>query len=195
MKNESTIVCNLFGGPGLGKSTMAAGVFSNLKRFGVSCELVTEVAKRYTWSDRKQCLLCQPKVFGKQLDLIEMLIDKVDIIVVDSPILLSVIYNKEYPESFNQAVKDIFRKFNNVNVLLKREKPYVQLGRNQTEEEARKIDKHIEFLLETEAAISKRETLTTTSNTNGINWLTNKLVSMLNEQNIHGYDNHGYYSE
>ena len=40
-----TLVINLIGGPGCGKSTIAAELFSRLKKMGVTCELVTEYIK------------------------------------------------------------------------------------------------------------------------------------------------------
>ena len=36
--NKDTFVINLFGGPGSGKSTMRARIFSELKYLGVNCE-------------------------------------------------------------------------------------------------------------------------------------------------------------
>jgi hypothetical protein len=42
---EKTILVNLYAGPGTGKSTMAANVFSELKWMGVNCELALEFAK------------------------------------------------------------------------------------------------------------------------------------------------------
>jgi adenylate kinase family enzyme len=38
-------VINLFGGPGCGKSTLAARIFSILKLKDISCELINEYAK------------------------------------------------------------------------------------------------------------------------------------------------------
>lgn len=43
MKN--TIIVNLFAGPGAGKSTGAAYIFSKLKLAGIDCEYVSEFAK------------------------------------------------------------------------------------------------------------------------------------------------------
>ena len=40
MKN--TLIVNLFGGPGTGKSTLMARIFSELKVQGYDCEMVTE---------------------------------------------------------------------------------------------------------------------------------------------------------
>lgn len=46
MKN--TLVVNLLGGPGCGKSTGAAYIFSQLKMRNIDAELVTEFAKDKT---------------------------------------------------------------------------------------------------------------------------------------------------
>ena len=53
LRNENnmhkTIVVNIFGGPSAGKSTTSAGIFYELKRQGIRCELVTEYAKSKVW--------------------------------------------------------------------------------------------------------------------------------------------------
>lgn len=143
-----TKIINLFGGPGCGKSTTAAKAFSMLKEKNVNCELVTEFAKQLTWSERFNELACQPYVFGKQLKNLSVLIDKVDVIITDSPILLSVIYTTDkWPKSFKQSVVEIFKNFDNINYKLTREKDYNPKGRNQSLEEAIEIDKEIFYML------------------------------------------------
>ena len=57
-----TILCNIYGGPGSGKSTSAAGVFSLLKTHGVNAELVTEFAKDLVWEGRDVTLDNQPYI-------------------------------------------------------------------------------------------------------------------------------------
>lgn len=47
------IVVNLFGAPGVGKSTGAARIFSNLKMAGINAELITEFAKDKVWEENK----------------------------------------------------------------------------------------------------------------------------------------------
>lgn len=145
-----TKIVNVFSGPGSGKSTLAAGVFQQLKTRGVNCELVVEFAKLLTWSKRYGELSCQPYVFGKQLKNMQVLLGEVDIIVTDSPILLSCIYSNDWPDSFNRAVVDIFKSFDNLNFFIKRSKPYNPKGRNQTEEESKAIDEQILRLLDSE---------------------------------------------
>lgn len=143
-----TAIINLFGGPGVGKSTVAPGLFSLMKKNGISCELVHETAKFLTWEERKIALACQPYIFGKQLLQIERLVGKVDFIVTDSPLLLSSHYSsKYYPDSWVGAVIDICNRFDNINFVIRREVPYVEAGRNQNEEEAIRIDDDIVSML------------------------------------------------
>lgn len=145
-------VINLFGGPGIGKSTTAAEIFSLLKKAGVNAEYVHEEAKEFTWEKRMKTLECQPYVFGKQYRNLWRLQDQVEVAVTDSPLLLSLVYTDldRYPGAyhiFRQYVLDLFETFNNWNVVLRREKKYNPSGRNQTEDEAKKIDGEIQKVL------------------------------------------------
>lgn len=148
MMDRDTRVVNLFAGPGAGKSTTAAGVFSLLKLHGVSCELVTEYAKDLTWGEDRASLRCQPHVFGEQLRRMERLRGKVDIIVTDSPLLLSIVYWSFRESYIDELVNNAFNSFTNINFKIERVKPFVQAGRNHSEEEARNLDQEIEDLLE-----------------------------------------------
>lgn len=147
MKNP--IVINLFGGPGSGKSTGAAYIFAMLKMSGVNAELVTEFAKDKTWEHNMKALSDQTYIFGKQCYRINRCIDQVDVVVTDSPIALSVIYNNglRLGASFNNMVLETFNSYNNWNYLLARTKPYNPIGRNQTEAESDNIGKDIEKML------------------------------------------------
>ena len=46
---KDTLIVNLYGGPGCGKSTGAAYLFSKLKMAGVDAEYVPEFAKDKVW--------------------------------------------------------------------------------------------------------------------------------------------------
>jgi hypothetical protein len=138
-------VINLFAGPGAGKSTTAYGLTHFLKVFGVNCEFVHEEAKEFTWEKRYMTLACQPYIFGKQMRNLWRLQDQVDVVVTDSPILLSLAYaTSEWPDSFKTYVVDQFNEFNNINYFLRRNnKPYLPVGRSQTAEEAGQLDQKI----------------------------------------------------
>ncbi len=141
MDTKETLIVNLFAGAGAGKSTLAASVFSLLKWNGVSCELVTEFAKDMVWDEAYKILDNQVYVFGQQLRRLERLIGKIDVVVTDSPLLLSIIYNQgKYSQTFDALVLDVFNRFRNLNYYVIRQKPYYQTGRVQTEQEAREID-------------------------------------------------------
>lgn len=141
------IVVNLFGGPGAGKSTGAAYVFSKLKMAGVNVELVTEFAKDIVWEETEIPLQNQAYVFGNQSYRISRLAGKVDVAVTDSPILLSCHYGKNEPDVFKEAVLAKFNENENINFIIRRVKPYNQIGRIHTEEESDKISDELVAML------------------------------------------------
>ena len=47
------MIINIFGGPGVGKSTVAADLFVIMKKEGYSVELVTEYAKELTYEKKR----------------------------------------------------------------------------------------------------------------------------------------------
>jgi tRNA uridine 5-carbamoylmethylation protein Kti12 len=141
-------VINLFAGPGAGKSTTAAGLFHEMKCAGYSVELINEYAKDMTWEHRHNVLDDQLYVFTKQHRKQYRLVGQVEWVITDSPLLLCLYYQpKDYPKSFSQLVLDMWNKYENYNFFLKRLKPYVEVGRNQTELEAREIDVDLAKLL------------------------------------------------
>lgn len=146
------LLINLFGGPGAGKSTGAAYIFSQLKMAGVNAELVTEFAKDKVWEGNKEVFKNQAYIFGKQYFKISRCADKVDVIITDSPLLLSIVYNDNQVlgDSFNETVKNVFSSFNSMNCILSREKEYNPVGRNQTESEAKEVDVQVKAMLNQE---------------------------------------------
>jgi hypothetical protein len=136
-----TIVVNLFGGPGVGKSSMCASVFSYLKWKGVDCEMVLEYAKDCVWSNTESLLKNQIFIFGQQHNRIFHLLGKVNVIITDSPLLLSIIYDTKKDRIFRELVLSESQKLNNFNFLLSRRKKFNPNGRIHTEEDAKNIDK------------------------------------------------------
>lgn len=146
-----TLVCNLYGGPGIGKSTFSAGVFYKLKLLGYNVELVREFAKELTWTSNWEALKIQPYVTTEQYYRQASLIGKVDVIVTDSPFLLGLIYRGEgCPPSFDPYIVELYKSFDNLNFVLGRNvevKKYNPKGRTQTLEESVEIDAKVKDLL------------------------------------------------
>lgn len=142
-------VVNLFAGAGAGKSTGAAYIFYKLKTNGINCELVTEFAKDKVWENNSKVFENQAYILGKQSFKISRLIGEVDIVITDSPLLLSVIYNNNpiLGDVFNKTVLNMFNNYDNLNYFINRTKDYNPKGRLQTFEEAKEIDKNVLNLL------------------------------------------------
>lgn len=148
-----TTYINLFGGPGVGKSTAAAELFSRFKKQGKSVELVTEFAKDLVWENRQSTLAIQPYVSMKQFRNLARLKDKVDYVITDSPILKDSVYARRYASDLPQAYHELlfFLHSNlgdSINILLTRDHIYDSEGRYQTEEQAVEIDDELHFMLE-----------------------------------------------
>ena len=142
-----TLVVNLFGGPGIGKSTLAAGLFSELKQREINAELAAEYAKDRVWSRDYHTMDNQIYMFAKQHHRIWRLLGKVNVVVTDSPMLLSIHYGANYSKTFHDLVLEEYNKTNSLNLLLTREKKFVPMGRLQTEEESRQADSSIYKIL------------------------------------------------
>ena len=144
------ILINLYGAPGAGKSTGAAYIYSQLKMNGINAELVTEFAKDKVWEENKEVFKNQAYIFGKQYFRISRCENKVDVIVTDSPLLLSIIYNNSevLGEDFNKVVHNVANSYNSLNYFINRVKEYNPKGRFQTEKESNELSEDIRnFLL------------------------------------------------
>ena len=64
---KKTLIVNLFGGPGTGKSTMMAAIFAELKWQNIMSEMVPEIAKKYVWRDELHLLRDQRAIFEETL--------------------------------------------------------------------------------------------------------------------------------
>ena len=141
----NTIVVNLFGEPSAGKSTAAMDVTARLKRKGINAEYVSEFAKDKVYEQNSEVFKHQEYIFGKQSFKMGRVRDKVQVIVVDSPLILSIIYNQnEYlSEAFEQVVMNTFNSYNNKNYLLVRNHDYEVSGRFQNEHDANEVRKRL----------------------------------------------------
>jgi len=143
------LIVNLFAGPGTGKSSTAAGLFSELKWRGHTAEMALEFAKDKVWERSTAVLDNQIYIFGKQHHRIWRLRDQVEVVVTDSPLLLSLIYGAENTsKQFHELVLHEHDRLRNLNVFLERLKDYDPKGRLQTEEQAKGIDEQVQVMLD-----------------------------------------------
>ena len=175
--NEKLVV-NIYGGPGSGKSTTAAGVFCLLKIHEINCELVTEFAKDLTWEERHKTLNNQFYILAKQYHKMWRLPDDIEVIITDSPIIFASLYSEE--EIIKQMALHYFNNQNNLNFFLKRVKKYNPLGRSQTESEAKQIDLQNKQLLEDEDILYS----IVDGNYTGANIITNTILKKFNKKPI-----------
>jgi tRNA uridine 5-carbamoylmethylation protein Kti12 len=149
---HGTIVVNVLGGPGVGKSTEAALLFGNLKKRGYICEQVLEYAKELVWEKNLELLSDQKHVYLEQKRRLDRLYGVVDVITTDASLLNSIVYAPEsYPESFRKEVLHAFGQYRNFNVYLDPAMTYENIGRLQNKEESDAIGVTVLNLLKQEA--------------------------------------------
>lgn len=142
-------VINLWGPPGQGKSTAAAGLFYKMKVAGYDVELVTEYAKDVVWEGRHNLLRDQLYLLAKQNQRLERLRGQVEWCITDSPILLVLAYTPDnYYNGFEQFTYNVWKSYNNINFLLERSHAYRNRGRIQTEDQAKIIEDRVKQILE-----------------------------------------------
>jgi len=142
-----TKVINLLGGSGCGKTTVAAGLFYEMKRNGVSCEFVQEFVKTWVYQDKVIVHADQKTILEEQYKRESVLYGKVEYIITDSPFILSPIYEKfnyelnETEDGAIQLLKNAKEQgVSHINFLLNRTIPFDHYGRYEDEETAKKID-------------------------------------------------------
>jgi len=136
-----TTVIGLVGGPGSGKSTMAAEIFARMKVARLSVELVTEYVKSWAWAGRTIDKFDTPLIFGKQLSREAALYGRVKYIVTDKPLELSAVYDPWLRGLVEHMIQErALRGVEDRLFFVRRNKPYVSDGRYQTEDEARRVD-------------------------------------------------------
>jgi hypothetical protein len=151
-------IVNLFAGPGGGKSSIAAGLLYELKKRHINCDSPYEFPKLLAWDDNHSAIKDQLYVLANQHRGIVKSFGKVDYIILDSPILLSLVYRSvykgtEYPatlygEYFDKMVLGIHNQYDNLNILLKRtHSGYNEKERYQSLEQSKELDYQIEKVL------------------------------------------------
>ena len=142
---------NLFGGPGSGKSTTAAKLFSELKllrksgKISQNVELVTEVVKPWAYAGQVPVGWDQLHLFSEQLRREELYLrNGVDIVITDSPLLLNYVYSQQAGLPFSADIYNMAclfeQKYPSLNYFMNREGEYVSQGRFQTFTDSKNLD-------------------------------------------------------
>lgn len=126
---------NLFGAPGAGKSSLALLISAYIKmrfpQFTVECP--NEIAKMVYYDEAPKALKCQLYIAGLQQWQIERCEGHVDIVVCDSPVLLSSVYGDDtgqaLPPSFHEICRHYHNKYPTLNYFIKRTHPFEEEGR------------------------------------------------------------------
>jgi thymidylate kinase len=136
-------VVNLVAGPGSGKSTAAAGLFYVMKNHGEKVELVREVPKIHCYRGDLQNLT-QTEMFEEQMELQLDLIGQVEYCISDGPLLTYMAYARAGDGAdYAKMVYSNFNRFENINIYVRRTKEYAPYGREQSEDEARLLDRRL----------------------------------------------------
>jgi len=159
-KLTETKIVNLFCGPGGGKSSIASGITYKLKKKHINCDMPYEFPKALAWDNNHSAIQDQLYVLANQHRGIVKSFGKVDYIVLDSPIILSLVYRNMYKgtsypstlynsEHFDKLVLDIHNQYDSINILLERSDDGVHNDseRYQSLEESKELDKRIEQTL------------------------------------------------
>lgn len=139
-------VINIFGGPGVGKTTQAYLLCGIMKSKSFNVDFIPEYAKKLVYRNSMDILQKdQLYIFGKQIHEYRIRDNSnVEYAICDSPLPLSIAYNRitkseNFPH-FEDFVWHEFNKFDNINIYLRRETIYDPNGRYQSEEEAKSVD-------------------------------------------------------
>lgn len=139
-----TLVVNFFAGSGAGKSALAAHTFALLKWEGINCELVMERAKELVWEKSTHRLGYQMGLFAAQHERISRLIGNVDVVLCDSPLLLTLAYDSSNRELHDLALVE-HHKLTNWNFYVERVDEKYEKHRNNSHGQALERSKLIDF--------------------------------------------------
>ena len=113
---------NFFGGPSVGKSTTAAGVFHEMKKQGYKVEFCSEYAKDLVYSKDYFKLKDQLMILANQSHPWFKLEDQVEYTVNDGPFLLGLVYLQENPHmpsfEFKEFLLKMWYSYNHINIFI-----------------------------------------------------------------------------
>ena len=139
-----TILLNLLGGPGVGKTSLGAQIFAYLKAHFINVEFVQEYVKSWVYEGKEINKYNQYTLFGIEVNNQSSLFNKVKFLIADSPVMLTAFYQYFYNKKntlsipchdfYDTAIKE--NKIEVINFFLPRMRDYNLAGRYQTQEES-----------------------------------------------------------
>jgi hypothetical protein len=149
---RKTVIVNLYGAPGAGKSTGSAYIFGQLKMNNVSVELVREFVKDKIYEKSEGVFNDQVYILGKQHFRQTNVKGNVDVIITDCPLIVQAYYTDKYKfpyaDELRQLVLKLYSLENNINYFVNRDKPYNPDGRFQTEADSDSISDNLKEYLD-----------------------------------------------
>lgn len=149
---RKTVIVNLYGAPGAGKSTGSAYIFGQLKMNNISVELVREFVKDKIYEKSEGVFNDQVYILGKQHFRQANVKGNVDVIITDCPLIVQAYYTDKYKfpyaDELRQLVLKLYSLENNINYFVNRDKPYNPDGRFQTEADSDSISGNLKEYLD-----------------------------------------------
>ena len=145
-----TKVINIYGASSTGKSTTAAMLYAYFKNKCVESEICKESVKAWAFEGRPITSMDQYYIAGKEIFHVERLINKVEVVICDCPIMQGIYYLHKMREDLNfdslgpmdPMVFDFIIEAEKLGVkfydfLVERNQPFQPVGRYQTESESK----------------------------------------------------------
>ena len=147
---KKSLIINLYGGPGSGKSTCAAYIFSQLKMHNINAELITEQTKAEAYKQNTEFFENQFYIDGCASYQIKQLFGNVDVIITDSPFRMNYLYALDHNKpKLAEAILEDLEQYNQYskNYFINRPEYFQREGRVHNEEQSKEIDNRIKNML------------------------------------------------
>jgi hypothetical protein len=149
---------NIIGAPGVGKSTISALLFANMKIRGYVVEYVQEYVKKLVWTRDFESINNQYYLSKKTFETLNQIVSSgsIDFCISDGPLLHWLVYNLQNVnntsniEKTEKFILECISKFNNINIYLEAVpgRQYETAGRIHTEDESKEVGNLLKKLLE-----------------------------------------------